>query len=74
MNKLKTSFNFVSELNFYVKESCINSRIINCGKRCLPSPLPGGVKCGVPSPMNGGLSPDPSENGLRLEFYGAFFC
>jgi hypothetical protein len=46
-----------------------------CGKRCLPSPLPGGVKCGVPSPMNGGLSPDPSENGLRLEFYGAvFFC
>ena len=31
------------------------------------------MKCGVPSPMNGGLSPDPSKNGLRLEFYGAFF-
>ena len=23
--------------------------------------------------MNGGLSPDPSKNGLRLEFYGVFF-
>lgn len=45
--------------------------IYDSRKRCLPSPLSGGVKCGVPSPMNGGLSPDPSENGLRLEFYGA---
>lgn len=25
----------------------------------------------MPSPMNGGWSPDPSENGLRLECYGA---